>query len=133
MLFIVNETPKLKELQTLITPNYASCWEEIGIGLNLPYGTLQTIERDYTKTEQRCTNMLAKWLQKDNSATWQKLLQVIDLPVVAKMVSPTAKSYSEGKYIVLLCSFLYAYTCASCPHTYRMEDCCPIALRISMN
>ena len=106
MVFTVTRAPELKELQNLITPNYAHCWNEIGIGLNLSYVTLQIIKADYTNSEQRCNNMLAKWLQVDDSATWQKLLQAIDSPAVAKKLFPTiASDFDEskpGKYVAML-------------------------------
>ena len=85
--FTVNKIPELKELQNLITPYFAHCWKEIGIGLNLPYSTLEIIEANYPKVEQRCTNMLAIWLQKDVNASWKILIEVIDSPAVAKMLS----------------------------------------------
>ena len=104
--FTANETPELRELQSLIIPYYATCWKEIGIGLNLSYEALQIIEIDFARTTQRCTNMLVKWLQTDVNATWQKLIQVIDSPAVANILLPTLPtSHDESKYIVLLCRY----------------------------
>ena len=82
----------MKELQSLITADYAHCWEEIGIGLNLPYGTLQAIESNYNKVQKRCTHMLATWLQRDVNATWKKLFEVIDSPAITKMLFPITES-----------------------------------------
>ena len=60
---------------------------------------LQTIESDYNKVKQRCTNMLAMWLQKDVNATWKKLLEVIDSPAVLDTIS--AKSdHNAGKHVL---------------------------------
>ena len=124
LVFTVNDTPELKELQSLITPNYASCWNEIGIGLGLPYATLQIIEEDYNKTEQQCNNMLAKWLQKDVTATWQKLLQVIDSPAITTMLSLTFESrHNESKYIVLS-HIRYRSEVTSQVHPCVMHDTC---------
>ena len=95
MVFTVPRAPELKELQKLITFNYASCWKEIGIELNLPYATIQTIEADHRNSEQRCTGILAKWLDVDVSATWQKILQAIDSPAVVKILSPPSTSYFD--------------------------------------
>ena len=99
---IIYETPNLRELNNLITPNYAYCWEDIGIGLNLPYATLQAIERDYNKVNQRCTNMLAMWLQKDVNATWQKILEVIDSPAVVDKLSPISgkSDHNTSKHVL---------------------------------
>ena len=119
MLFTVNESPELKELQSLIIPNYATCWKEIGIGLSLSYEALQIIEIDFERTTQRCTNMLAKWLQTDVNATWQTLLQVIDSPAVSNSLPPALPiSHDESKYIILLRMHGFSCMCVliSCPH-----------------
>ena len=126
--FIVNETPELKELRGLIVPNYAVSWNEIGIGLGLAYEALQIIETDCARITQRCTDMLAKWLQKDVNATWQKLLQVIDSLPVANSVSPTLQSsHDESKHINCMLSFhvLVSYP-HMCVHTCTVCLCLKI-------
>ena len=102
LFFTVNETPNLREIQNLITPSYAHCWKEIGIGLNLPYPMLQAIESDYNKVNQRCTNMLAMWLQKDVNATWKKVLEVIDSPAVVDRLSPISgkSDHNTSKHVL---------------------------------
>ena len=115
LFFTANKTPELKELQHLITPNYAHCWKEIGIELTLSYTSLEIIEANHPKVEQRCTNMLAKWLQEDVSATWQKLLQAIDSPAVAKIFQNSESPHDE-----IICKFCpsYAWSAQKYPHIY---------------
>ena len=103
LIFTAKRIPKLNELQNLITSNYAHCWKEIGIELTLSYATLEIIEANHPKVQQRCTDMLATWLQKDVNATWQKLLKAIDSPAVVRMLSPTSASdFNESKYMFVL-------------------------------
>ena len=80
---IVNTTPLLKDLYQHITPQYAADWKVIGILLGLPSGILDTIENNYpTNVKWCCNKMLEVWLEKDNTASWGKLLTVIGSPAV---------------------------------------------------
>ena len=77
---IVSTRPTLKDLQRWITPQYAPCWREIGIQLDLTNETLSIIREDNPHSiTKRCNAMLSKWLEVDDtSASWQKLFTVID-------------------------------------------------------
>ena len=80
----VSSTPLLKDLYAHITPNYAAHWKVIGILLGLPSGTLDIIRhRNYDKSEHCCNAVLKKWLVEDSSASWGKLLKVIESPAVS--------------------------------------------------
>ena len=75
---IVNTTPLLKDLYQHITPQYAADWKVIGTLLGLPSGVLHTIKADYpTNAKWCCNEMLEKWLERDITASWGKLLTVI--------------------------------------------------------
>ena len=77
-------TPKLKDLYQHITPQYAAYWEVIGTLLGLPSPTLNIIERDnHYKARECCNVMLKEWLQVDPTASWGKLLTVIESPAVS--------------------------------------------------
>lgn len=72
-------TPTLKEINQSITPQYAAIWKKIGMELDLPDGMLSIIEANYPSDVERCCNkMLSRWLERDTSASWQKLLTAID-------------------------------------------------------
>jgi len=73
----------LKDLYQHITPHYAAYWKVIGTLLDLPYGNLKAIEAEHpTNIRWCCNQMLEKWLEIDSTASWEKLLEVIDSPAV---------------------------------------------------
>ena len=76
-------TPLLKDLYEYITPQYATDWKVIGTLLGLPMEEQKITERDYNKVVSCCNAMLEKWLEVDPSASWNKLLNVIQSPAVS--------------------------------------------------
>ena len=79
-----DETPGPKDLQNYITICYAPSWREIGTGLELTEERLDIIEADHNYIEKKCNTMLSHWLkEKADTATWMKLLSVLDLPAVS--------------------------------------------------
>jgi len=79
----VKNTPLLKDLYELITPQYAADWKVIGILLGLPKGELNSIEAGYpTNVKWCCNKMLEKWLEVDPTACWEKLFAAIESPAV---------------------------------------------------
>ena len=84
ILYAVTSTPTLKDLYQHITPQYAAHWKVIGTLLGLPSGALDIIQYDYhDKAEPCCNNMLKKWLQVDITASWKKLITIIESPTVS--------------------------------------------------
>ena len=76
--------PELKDLYQHITPYYAADWKVIGTLLGLPSGELKAIEAGYPINVKWCCNqMLEKWLEVDPTATWGKILAVIESPAVS--------------------------------------------------
>ena len=76
--------PLLKDLYQHITPQYAADWKVIGTLLGLPSGELKAIEAGYpTNVKWCCNQMLEKWLEVDQTASWEKLLTVIESPAVS--------------------------------------------------
>ena len=77
-------TPLLKDLHNHITPHYAARWRVIGTLLGLPKGTLDIIKYDNRdKARPCCDAVLEEWLEVDPSASWNKLLSVIQSPAVS--------------------------------------------------
>ena len=77
-------TPQLKDLHNHITPHYAAHWRAIGTVLGLPSGTLEIIKYDNRdKAEPCCDAVLEEWLEVDPSASWNKLLSIIQSPAVS--------------------------------------------------
>ena len=80
----MNTTPLLKDLYLHITPQYAVDWEVIGTLLDLPSGQLKAIEAGWpTNVKWYCNQMLKQWLETDTTASWSKLLTVIESPAVS--------------------------------------------------
>ena len=71
--------PLQKDLQNLVTPDYASHWRKIGDLLGIKEGILNIIDHDYFHKAEDCCNALWKeWLETDLMASWRKLIQIID-------------------------------------------------------
>jgi len=81
---VASVIPQLKDLYECITPQYATEWKVIGALLGLPREELKIIEHDnYRHKAVPCCNaMLEEWLEVDPTASWNKLLTVIQSPAV---------------------------------------------------
>ena len=67
--------------------------------LNLTNGDLSVIEVDNPHSVmKRCNAMLIKWLQKDSSASWQKLFTAID--------TCTGQCTDQGNYLVFIFQYI---------------------------
>lgn len=81
----MNSTPSLKDLQQYVTPQYATQWQVIGIQLGLSSETLDIIECDsHYKIIPCCNAMLKQWLQMDTTASWDKLLTIIESSALSR-------------------------------------------------
>ena len=95
----MNTTPLLKDLYKHITPQYAADWKVIGTLLDLPSGEMMAIEAGYpTNVKWCCNQMLEMWLKMDTTASWGKLLTVIESPIMC-CSAPDKGDY----YIVMHC------------------------------
>ena len=95
-------TPQLKDLHNHITPHYAARWRVIGALLGLSSGTLDIIKYDNDKARPCCDAMLEEWLEVDPSATWNKLLSVIQSPAVS-----SDQTTEKGDYISIFQTSYY--------------------------
>lgn len=75
-------TPRLKDLINEVTPRYCAYWNEIGTLLDIHKGTLDSIESEYRDQRRCCNKMFEEWLDRDISASWEKLLSAITSPAV---------------------------------------------------
>ena len=106
--FTATSTPLLKDLQNHISPHYAACWRAIGTQLGLSSGTLDIIKYDNRdKAEPCCDAVLEEWLEMDPSASWEKLLKVIESPTVSNDQAHHKGNFSYlhvlQKYIFFAC------------------------------
>ena len=98
LILSVNTRPLLSDLKEYFTPQYAADWKEIGIMLDVDAAILAVIERDYYPSATDCSNaMLNKWLKVDNTASWGKLLTIVESP-------PISIASDKGDYIVVYIS-----------------------------
>ena len=80
---VLESPPKLKDLYNIVTPDYAAHWKVIGTLLDISKGRLDGIERSFPANAFWCCNkMLEVWLEIDTSASWRKIVQVIESPAV---------------------------------------------------
>ena len=79
--------PDMRNLSNLVTPKYASEWMAIGEFLGLESGTLNIIDKDHPKTEDKCNGMLQKWLDTKTDASWDKIITAID-DAIAQIGTP---------------------------------------------
>ena len=74
----------MKDLYEYITPQYAADWKVIGTLLGIAKGEMKIIEAAYPINVKWCCNqMLEKWLEQDTTASWKKLLDIIESPAVS--------------------------------------------------
>ena len=91
---VMNSQPQLKDLYNLITPDYAAHWKVIGIVLGIEKGVLAGIERNFPNNVTWCCNELVeKWLERDTEASWKKIIEAIDSPAVAALVSTSTATF----------------------------------------
>ena len=57
----------------------AAKWHELGIQLEIPPATLNTIEYNYRHNVQRCmTDAITTWLQNTPDSSWAKLAEAVE-------------------------------------------------------
>ena len=84
--------PLLRDLADVVTPHYAAKWRVIGFLLGLSQSALDIIEYDRGRSAINCCiEIWGKWLDSDTSATWRKVLKVLE----NKAVTETEKEKSN--------------------------------------
>ena len=87
-----SKKPLLTELYDFVTPNYAASWKEIGSQLGIQNGILHSIEiNSFTDVGKCCDEMFEEWLNADPTASWGKLIKVIDSPAVLDILNTFTK------------------------------------------
>ena len=100
-------------MHNLITPEYAAYWRIIGTSLGFGTGYLGAIESDYPKNNFWCCNtLLEKWVDRDTTANWKKIIKVIDSRAVTALTANTTDPVEsqQGNYafvIMMLCIIEY--------------------------
>ena len=74
---------KLPNLQDVII-NHAAEWRVLGALFHISIGQLDIIEATNPNDPEGCCSRVLKiWLTTDNSASWEKLLAIIESPAVS--------------------------------------------------
>ena len=103
LLLVLDSPPKLKDLHNLITPEYAAYWRIIGTSLGFGTGYLGAIESGYPKDNFWCCNtLLEKWVDMDTTASWKKIIKVIDSPAVTALIANTDSRQGNYAFIVMM-------------------------------
>jgi len=80
------QKPATNDLLNYVNPHISHKWMDVGILLAIPLSKLKEIEKDHgSDMESSCIRMLVQWSHGE-SATWKKLLSVIDL--ISKHIEP---------------------------------------------
>ncbi len=61
-------------------------WNDIGLGLGVPPGTLEAIEQDHPNSKRRLTEVLKVWLNSLPDPSWEGLVQALRRPLVGEEV-----------------------------------------------
>ena len=84
---VKRKRPDLKDLENLVTPDYACCWKEIGAELKIPTGILNSIEIGFQTNPTWCCNkMWLYWDEVDPKASWDDIIKAIDSPAISAMI-----------------------------------------------
>ena len=59
-------------------------WKFIGVKLGVPKGDLDGIELDCSNVDHKLMEMLAKWLQRKENATWKALAESMGSVIVGR-------------------------------------------------
>ena len=71
-------------------------WREVGVALEIPLSTLDTIATEHDDAGQRLTHILARWLLNPTAPTWCSLVKALmnsstDLQQVARRIAENHK------------------------------------------
>ena len=63
----------------MVSRTWAPRWRQLGVGLGLDHHLIDIIECNHpTNCETCCSKMFIKWLDVDLSASWERLIDVMD-------------------------------------------------------
>jgi len=91
---LASQKPAAKDLLVYVNPYISQEWLEVGILLDIPVHKLQEIERNHgNDLQSSCMKMLVEW-SLGKSATWEKLISVIDS--VCKSIKPVVTENQDN-------------------------------------
>ena len=85
----------------------SSCWKELALELDLPYDTINRINRDHDNIKDKCYDMFNTWLQRSPDACWCHIVNALKM---CKMLQ-LAKDIEES-FLSELTSCIASYVCS---------------------
>ena len=85
-------------------------WYQLGVQLEIPPATLNTIERDHPRDAQRCmTEVITRWLRNATECSWAKLAQAVEaMGGYVALAEKLTQKTSQGKY-QHLCTYIATF------------------------
>ena len=71
-------------------------WDVLGIYLGLDESEITEIERDHRSTARRRITMLAKWMEKDPSASWKKAIDALETMAMNVLAKELKEKYTSA-------------------------------------
>ena len=79
-----DKTPEAFHIHRLVVTKCAANWRELGEALGIAADKLNIVAADFpSNCEERCKQMLRRWVREDLSATWGKLIDAVHSPTVS--------------------------------------------------
>ena len=92
--------PILRDLATHVIPSVATKWYSLGLQLLDPKyeNELNTIEEDTRNTATCCRKMFSKWLNTDEHASWNKLIEALRIVQLNTVANDIEQLLLQGEY-----------------------------------
>ena len=88
--------PRLKEL-CRYSEDVTNCWAELGLELDLPLQTVETLDIDYTRTKEKCRRMFVTWLERSPDPCWCEVVKALEMIKMLHLATEI-----EAKYLGML-------------------------------
>ena len=91
----------MKDLSDVHTKLYdaRSKWIDIGLALNISYGTLESIKNEQQNNSDRLREMLAHRIQSGDDLTWANLSSCLRYPTIGR--KDLAKEIDQGLCMII--------------------------------
>ena len=96
------DRPIVREFDRHVRDEVATRWHDLGVQLGISTKQLAIINTNYHGNVQMCcTKMFIKWLEIDNTASWNELIKALEIMKYNALVKTIHKEILQGT--VTLC------------------------------
>ena len=101
----------MSKLKKHVIPSVATKWRHLGSELlDSKYKIeLDKIEENYGNKEKKCRKMFSKWLNTDELASWEKLIEAVRIVQLNNVASDIEQLLLKGKYVASYIAMLLIY------------------------